>query len=410
MKNQFLIPIVLLVAAGIAFFQRSSLTSLEKEQTRLSGLVDPSALSPSPIRPRRTPAPHPDSHAKPRPMDAAAFEVRVIEVQDLLIDLVRRVTAARAGKQADLLADGDLVEARKKAMDAFSAMDARTFLALVERLKSTPDLPEVLRAGPAEACMEILMDRNPGTAVEALLQMPGFRDRERAFANAFWKWARVKPAEAITWFETQSAEGIDPLWQTPGLLHNVILAEAGVDPVRALSRILNANEADQAGITRGLGASIAVERPAENEIRAFFQALRSQEEKHQGSSVLAGIRGDYIGQLQRMMTEWPVEEATSLIDSEFTVAEKEVFQRRLESLGDIEEPGAWADWMAKSFTPQDEKHPLVNFITIWAMTDPASAESWLKGFPISPFRDRLVSEFNKRAPTRGTAIQGQESR
>lgn len=71
-----------------------------------------------------------------------------------------------------------------------------------------------------------------------------------------------------------------------------------------------------------MGAFVASTLDAASEYRQFFAALRRTREKTGDSPVLEKIRAGYVGALSDPLAGLPFEDASAIVDSEFTAAER----------------------------------------------------------------------------------------
>lgn len=384
MKPVLIISLIVLSCLGIGFYQYSRLAGLKAETMTLQQ----SSANPSGRAQARTRS----SSAAATPTENVQPAKSLAEIEAMMTHSFELIAKSRTGERLNPAEQAEAMEAGKLLFSTFASLDHQVVLDLIGKLKTNASLPPELRENIAAACLEILMQANPKEAI-GLLQMSGESPEcENQIIQVFNQWANATPREALRWFEEESKKG-NPVVDTAGIRKSAMLAQARVDPARALSHEqlekLFANPEE----SENLGATIAASLNDARENSAFLAALRHEQEKQPGSENLEKVRQEYIGELTGRINKWTFEEASTLIDSEFSPSEKLTAVERLSPISDLAEPALWATWFSKIDAPVDTKHPLCNFIIGWARNDSISAGKWLDQAPPGDLRNILTVEY-----------------
>lgn len=382
MKPVLIISIIVLSCLSIGFYQQSRLADLKAETATL----------------RQDPPGQEETNSGPSSIASTRTEnlqtaKSLLEIEAMMVRSFELIAKARGGGPLTPAEQAEAMNAGKLLLSTFAGLDHQTVLDLIEKLKTSGNLPAELRANIAAACLQIFMTANPKEAIALLQMYDDFPNRENQIKQAFNQWANANPGEALRWFDKESKKG-NPVADTAGLRKSVMLVQARVDPARAMSheqfKKLIANPEDSAN----LGASIAASLNDARENAAFLAALRCEQEKVPGSANLAKIRKEYIGELSGRMHRWAFEDASLLIDTEFTAAEKVEAVERISRWSDLAEPASWGTWFSKFEAPENGRHPLRTFIVGWARNDYASAGRWLHQLPSGELRTTLTVEYS----------------
>ncbi len=383
MKPALTISLIVFSCLGIGFYQQFRLADLNAETTTLwQSSSQPSgqdqALSGDFIA------------ASTQTGDVPPVK-SLAEIETIMVRSFGLIAKLRNGELMDPAEQSEAGEAGKLLLSTFGSLDHQSVFDLIEKMKSNANLPAELRENSAAACLEILMQANPKQAI-AFLQMSGDSpNRENQINQAFNQWANANPAEALHWFEEESKKE-NPVVDT--IRKSALLVQARVDPSRAMSherfeKLLSNPEGSE-----NLGASIASSLRDARDNSAFLVALRREQEKQPGSANLSKIRSEFIAELSARMHRWAFEDASQLIDSEFTAAEKIAAVERISRWSDLAEPASWATWFAESEVPENGRHPLRTFIAGWARSDHVSAGKWLHQLPPGDLKTTLIVEYS----------------
>lgn len=385
MKPVLIISLIVLSCLGIGFYQHSRLAGLKAETMTLQ---QSSAKSSG------------RAQAHSRSSIAAATRTENIqpakslaEIEAMMTHSFELIAKSRTGERLDPAEQAEAMEAGKLLFSTFASLDHQTVTDLIEKLKTRANLPPELRENIAAACLEMLMQANPKEAIGLLQTSGDSPDRENQINQVFNQWANATPGEALRWFDEESKKG-NPVADTAGIRKSAMLAQARVDPTRALSHEqlekLFANPEESAN----LGASIAASLDDLRENSAFLAALRHEQEKFPASVSLAKIREEYIGELSGRIEKWAFEEASNLIDSEFSMDEKLAAVKRISHRADLADPTLWADWFSKIEVPKGTRHPLTQFVQGWMHAgDLQTAGKWLEHAPAGELKDGLIFEY-----------------
>ena len=377
MKPVLIISLIALSGLGIGLFQHSRLADLKAETATL-----------------QRSATHPSRREDARPVEAEKVQSSKsqAEIEAMMVHTFEMIAKSRGSNRPSQAEQAEAMEAQRLLFTTFAGLDHLAVFDLIEKLKTSGTLPAELRDNIAAGCLEILMQVNPKEALGLLQLFGNFPANQQQINQAFNQWASGNPGQALRWFEEESKKG-NPLTAIPGMAKSAMLVRARVDPARALSHEqfekLIANPEDSAN----LGANIAATLHDPRENSGFLAALRREQEKSPGSPSLAKIRSDYLGELCGRIDRWTFEEASGLIDSEFSPDEKLAAVSRLSSVGDFAEPALWADWFAKIEVPKDTLHPLNGFVLGWMHGDPVAAGKWLENAPPSGMKDSLAFNY-----------------
>jgi len=385
MKLTIPLSLIVLAGLGLGFVQHSRLTELQREGAMLreqssakssdrqtSGLSSAARSSSPEAKPLSTELP-------------AGIEPMILHTLERL-SKVRGRGPADPTEQAEAMADGKVLLA------AFAGLDHRAVYQLIHRMKLNESVSTEMRENLPEFFVEIMLEANRKEAFALLEMLPELANRENFLSQAFYQWASANPTEALRWFTEESKKG-NPLAASPGLLNSAMLVLVRVDPARALTHDAIEKWSTNPDKEAHLGSSIAAILHDAREHAAFLAALRHEQEKSPGSTALAKIRADYMGELSGRMHEWTFAEASGLIDSEFTPSEKLVAVERISHVGDLAEPALWADWFARIEVPEGTRHPLLICVDVWMRSDSVAAGRWLEQAPSSDIKDHLVFNY-----------------
>jgi hypothetical protein len=390
MKSRIVIPVILAVALVVGLVQRSRLAGLKVDGSALEALASKlsqrassrggESLSESMAR-RTTRESDPAALAH---MEAIiAISERNIAIAEKCGNPATRTPEATAAMKESMKNEP------AEMWPHFAELNHRQVLELIGRLQSSSHIPAIYRATIPQACVERFAESNAAEALQLILKLKDLPERDRYLTQAFARLSVENPGEAIRWFDEFSKKG-EPVTRTPEMLESMMLAEARYDPARAVSGFLSSSAETPDSIAL-LGAKLASKLRNAGEHQAFLAALRHEDAK--GSSpALAKIRSQYVANLASRMCGWPVEDATALMDSEFAPAEK-ITASQLISPGGLAEADRWASWFSKIEAPVDVKHPLVNFVSSWAQSDPFTIGNWLEQAPHGDLKNQAILQY-----------------
>lgn len=383
MKQIAVISLIILASIGIGSFQQYRLFDLKQESADLL---------------RKTS--HPSSekrerHSPSRPMDSTVAEISsdeslaavVTQMAGVIEKAQERFSKVKEGNPMTAAENAEFTEYLKRLYESFAALDPEQIFELIQRLKSDSSLPKNLSEQPVRACVEILLEANPKVLLDVMPGLKDYPDSDAVMSDAFGRWLRANPGAAVKWFEVEAEKG-SPL--TRSMLYSILLEESTLDPSRALSRALANEMSDQPVDIKNLGANIATKLDEVDENLAFFSALAREGEKLPDSALLADIRHTYVGELGRRLYQWPFESVKTLINADFTPAEKTVFAKEVSQIGDLDDLDKWATWISKIPIPADGKHPMEDFFGHWFHFSPAAAGKWLEQMPSGELKKQLL--------------------
>ncbi len=383
MKSSILISAVVLVGLGIGLFQHSQLADLREESARLAA-NDSKQLAGN----REA-----SSGSTSTPAVKSLTAESQAEIETMMTRVFEAMASSRGGGPSDQAEQAEAMKARKLLFTTFAGLDHRAVFDLIGNMKTNGNLPAVLRDNPAEACVEILVAANPKEAIGLLQMLTDFPNRDNVINQAFHQWAAANPKEALQWFNEESKKG-NPIAANPGMLKTSLLIQVRVDPARALSHEQFQELTANPGESANFGATIAATLQDVREHSEFLAAMRREQEKSPDSATLAKIRAEYIGELSSRMDLWAFDDASTLIDSEFTQSEKLAAMTGISQRADMAEPTRWADWFAKIVVPEGTRHPLTQFVEGWMHADDyISAGKWLEQATPGELKDHLVFEY-----------------
>ena len=384
MKSSIIISAVVLVGLGIGLIQNSQLAGLRKESARLA-VHNPKQLA------GRREASSDSSSSTPavRTLTAESQE----EIATMMTRMFKLMAKSRSGSPPDQAEQAEAMKAQKLLFTTFAGLDHRAVFDLIGKMKTSGNLPAVLRDNIAGACVEILMQANRKEAIGLLQMLPEYPNRDNSINQAFHQWAAANPKEALRWFDEESKKGTS-IATNSDMLKTSLVIQAQIDPARALSHEQFQKLTANSGVSENLGATIAATLHDVHEHSEFLAAMRREQEKSPDSAVLAKIRAEFIGELSSQMSLWAFEDASTLIDSEFTQSEKLAAVKGISCRADMAEPIRWADWFAKMVVPEGTRHPLTQFVEGWMHAgDYISAGEWLEQAAPSALIDHLVFEY-----------------
>lgn len=368
MKFPLVVLSVLAAAAITGFYQHRTLTALREE----SRTIRHSLAEQEP--------PHPAARSE------ADGEAALDEAEARLVALLS--LKSHRGAEAEL-----------QLLDALRKLDATGIAALIARVKSRDEIPQEMRDRCEETCLDIMSWGMNEEAIALILMTPEAPGRNTKLYHQFHEWSRRHPAEAASWFENEFKKG-NPLASklltgAPDLQYVSILAHLRADPDRGIALALARLAPDSSpSDLQDLGATTALTLADESEHRDYLAALRRAAAQSPGNPVLAGMRSGYLQQITNQFTDWSVDDAVSLIDSEFTPQEKQEAASIMCHYNDLDEPQKWAAWIAGVNWPPEQEHPGESYIQAWAYADYAAAGEWLDRYPAGAKKDSLIRSYS----------------
>jgi hypothetical protein len=391
MKTVLIILLIVLSCLGIGYFQHSRLADLKVDGSALAT----SASSESPHASSRSDESLSESmtHRTTREYDpvALAHMEAIISISERTCAIAEtwRNPATRTPEVTAAFIKDSMKTGPAEMWPHFAALNHRQVLELIGRLQGSPHIPAMDKPNIPQVCVERYVETNSFEALQLILKLEDLPERDRYLIQAFGRLSAENPGEAVRWFDELSKQG-EPVTGTLEMLESMMLAEARYDPTRAVAGFLS-NAAKTPDSIALLGAKLASELRNTGEHQALLAALRRESGKGR-SPALAKIRSQYIANLARKMHGWPVEEATGLMDSEFSPSDK-IVASQLVSPGALAEADRWATWFSTIKAPVDAKHPLVNFVGSWVQNDAVAAGNWLDQAPPGDLKKRAIVQY-----------------
>lgn len=385
MKPLILISVICLSSLLIGLNQRSQLASLREESTRLT------AASPSRTSSRSTELERSISEES-LTATRALSSAKAAEIEKIFVVRSEWMAGRTPGVSLNPQEKAEAMAAEKRLQECFIGLDHLAVFALLENLRNHSSLPDTAKGYFIEECVDYLQQSNPAEAIRLLLTFPDVAYRESRIIGAFYNWGSENPTQAIRWFEEESEKG-NLVTKDPGMLKCVMLSQARIDPVRALSRALSDEVAASPDSLSNLGASFAAMLRNAGEQRAFLSALRKAQEKVPGSEVLAKIRASYIRELSSKFHEWTFEEASELMDIEMTQSEKIAAANNVSHYTNLSDPILWANWMLRFDAPVDDNHPVIASVRNGANGDYETTGKWLEQVPSGDLKNLMIVHY-----------------
>ncbi len=390
MKHRIIISVILAVALVIGIVQWSRLSGLKMDGSTLEALA--ARFSPGASARREASLSEAMARRTTRESDPVALAhmeaILAISKRNFALVETWRNPATRTPE-----ATAAMVESMKnepaEMWPHFAAFNHLQVLELIGRLQDSPHVPEMDKANILLVCVERCVESNPAEALQLLLKLEDFPERERYLTKAFTRLAVENPGEAVRWFDEHSKKR-ERATRSPEMIESMMLAEARHDPVRAVAGF-RSSAAKSPDSIAAIGSKLALELRNAGEHQALLAALRAEQAK-KNSLELVKIRSQYIANLANNMRGWPVEEATALMDSEFAPGDKITASRVISPAG-LTDADRWATWISKIDATVNDKHPLVNFVGAWAQSDSEAAASWLAQAPPGNLTNRAILRF-----------------
>ena len=358
MKPRIIVAVILAVAVVIGVVQRSRLAGLKLDASTLEALA--SKFSPGASARRAASLSEAMARRTTRESDPAAVAhmeaILAISERNFAIAETWRNPATRT-PEVTMAMKESMKNEQAEMWPHFAALTHLQVLELIGRWQESPHVPEMDKAHILLVCVERCVETSAAEALQLILKLEDLPERDQYLTKAFARLAVENPGEAVRWFEEHSKKR-EPVTRTPEMLESMMLAQARHDPVRAVAGFRSSAEMSPDSIAL-LGAKLASELRNASEHQALLTALRHEDAKV-GSAVLSKIRSQYIANLSSKMHGWPIEEAISLMDSEFSPSEK-VAASQLISPGGLAEADRWATWFSRIDVPVNDKHPLGEF-------------------------------------------------
>jgi hypothetical protein len=378
MKTTITLVLTTVAVAAIAFHRQGRLSEL-KEETRM--LERKSSVSTS-TRSRQEPA---VEHA-----DAPAEQVEL--VRESMVD------AFIAYKDRSSVRDP---EKMKRLYLAAKDLSASNIATVMHALASDTRLAGVERDDIVRACHEIFGSIAPFSWREYLTSHRNLPDWQNLFEAACRDCMRADSKRALALIEQETARG-NPEVATTGIRSSVLLALAASDPDKMLARAVSPELATDPDALAHLGGFVDDQLKSPADHQRFLAAMRRAQEKTP-SPVLDTIRKDYVREMGQRFYNWPAYDAITLIDSEFSSAERFQVAEQIASRGDLTDPDKWIDWFLKidpaewaAWTNQQKNrytHPLVRQIASRSIQDAELPAKWLEKIPPGQLRDEATLEY-----------------
>jgi hypothetical protein len=368
MKPILIILPIVAVTAFIGRTRQTDLDRLNRENARLE---------------KSTPVSQTRSQRNERP--PALSQAEAAEIQSLASQVVTHIANA-ANPTTDLAARQATY---KTFQEKLAKLDHQAIHRLIE--ESINGMTDEQKAALYQVYAQTLATINPEQAVQLLVILPPYKEKDQALMFAFRQTASKNPSLAVRSFEQMEAAG-DPAIRHIQILKYAFAAQARLDPEVAVARLLSSRGAELVPDLKDLPQSIAGELRDPPEHHAFLVALRTEGLKFPNSVRLERLRGGYVSSLQERMAGWPLNDAMPLVEAEFTPKEKLSYVR---TLGDNQpyKPELWADWVSKMEWEDKLNHPIRNYIRVWAGYDAPAARKWLEGLPEDKIRNEALENY-----------------
>jgi hypothetical protein len=374
---------IILAAVAIGTFQRSKLHALEQ---RIAMVETPESAK---------------SRTGDVPFPALAAHATQAEMEVLREDLVA-VFLSRADRSAANIFDA---ATRRRMMLTASKFSAGEIGQLLQELRGDSRLAGMGEDQLLELFLEIFCSTAPAPTMgflEGHRDLPRWADQN---ARAFNNFLISNPREAIRWYDAQVALG-NPDVAGSSMRSSILIREARIDPDKMLARALSRDFASDSGALFRIGGAVASNLSQASEHREFLAALRRAQEKDSESPVLAKIRAEYVGGISSPLAGLPFEDASAIMDSEFTPVERLRFAASECHRTDLDGLEKWADWFLKighddwkkrEVTPGlPPDHPASAVLETWTESDYQAAGKWLEKVPPGPLRSEMVQKYSTR--------------
>jgi len=385
MKIIYIIVAILVLGVTAGILQQSKLRDL---QHRTAAVMSET----SPVKLKRDPSSSVREAAKVSPSD---MESMVEDFAAAFLAFKDRSGTDRAEKAART----------RRMMLASAKFGTRDIEELFQKLRNDPRLAEAGDDAPMDLCLKIFRETAPGATMGFLEGHRNLPDWEGHYASCFRNYLASNPRDAIRWFDEQAALG-NPAVAESSMRSAILLGEAHVDPERMLSRAVSPGFVSESDALSHLGGFVASTLDDVSEHRQFLAALRRAQEKDAESPALAKIRTGYIGGISSDLAGFPFQDASAIMDSEFTSAEKLKFAASECHRADLDGLEKWADWFLKigyddwkmrEVTPgSPPDHPASAVLETWAESDWRAAGKWLEKVPPGPLKSEMVERYSWR--------------
>ncbi len=379
MKTAIILVLTSIAVVAVAIHRQDRLTELN-EETRILEVEQQPLVSTS-ARPRRN-----TDIAQP---DAPAAQVEL--VSETMVELFI------AWQTPDRIREAEVMEQTKRLLLAARDLSARDVEKVMHTLFEDDRLAELGREDIIGMGHELIGQAAPFSWREYLIANRDLPDWQGLFEAATWQCLSTDTRRTLALIERETARG-NPEVATTRIRSGMLMALAAHDPDKMLAHALSPEFLADPDALYGLGgfAVNALKSPADHQ--RFLGALRRTRENNP-SQVLDQIRRDYLGQLNQRFSNWPADEAITLIESEFTTTERFELAGTLAQRGDLTDPEKWLDWFLK-IDPEVwaesntwAKHPVLSLIENRAFQYTDARANWLEKIPPGPLRDEATLSY-----------------
>lgn len=377
MKTAIILVLTSIAVAVVAVHRQGRLTEL-KEETRM--LEQHPAASTS-TRPRRN-------------LDIAQPDVSAAQVELVSEAIVELFTARQPRELRD---DAEAMERAKGLLLAARELSVQDVEKVMHTLLDDPRLAEIGRDQILEMCSGVMSEATPFSWREYLIANRDLPNWQHLFESATRQCLGTDPRQALALIEREMARG-NPEVATTRIRSGMLMALAAHDPDKMLAHAVSPEFLPDPDALYRLGGSAFNALKSTADHQRFLDALRRTREKNP-SPVLDRIRKDYVRELSQRLSSWTADEAITLIDSEFTTAERFQFANSFGHIVDHNESEKWLDWFLK-IDPDEwgawsggDKHPLVRKIESGAFHDAEMTAILLEKIPPGPVRDEATLSY-----------------
>ena len=382
------ITLILLGAIAVVIFrsQGHQLEKLGQEQRDLKHSLARKASSSNPsegIRSTKSLSPQ-----KPRP-------IQVDQVREKLTRSYEIFGQQHLERKLDSDTIREAKELRAELTIAYSKMNHQEMLRIIppgpydfDKLFTITNGQVELEMGTAYNAIIDFTRQNPMEAVFLLREIGSqLKSKERLAIlrrDAFAKWIRSSPEEAIAWYEQELVEGATDLedFEAP-----VLGAKLRKNPEEIIVKINNAEDAkvleESLSTLQGITKDLA-------DHRRMLPLVNSSVAHHPDAHDIEVYRVNYLSGLNRVLINDYFEDATQFIAENFTPENREQFISDICTDDSLPNPERWASWLVEF---GDQKANTRYLAKEWGMKDPEAAVAWLNRQPQSSLKEHLRAEF-----------------
>ncbi len=365
----YITVIILVAAAGAAWYQQSQIADIRADQARLVAKAAERGIAFDPKRPSKR--------------DRERYN-RIVEVRQTTSDVVdfhAKYTISNLIPGSE--EEQDAYKEWKEITKPFASYDASQVKMAISTLLDSNRIAEDRRNGVIYTLIMHLKERDPQSALEMLVAKPEiFSDvhhRESTITDTFSILARKDLNRMIDWLKVNETKMPTDVSESCKL--SVISIAAQSDPRRAfdLIRELEVKTPDSAITdiaysTKGAGPRAA----ALGVIREYLTTISNDFERRQ-------MRHQSIGTLINMAAAEGLEKGTRWIaDAGLSAEELESLPQSFEIPDRSTESGKWIEWFAETAHGGETEKRIRYLVSKWTTQDHRAAGEWLATAPESP--------------------------